>query len=138
MFGKRKEGEESRDPLGTNFDCKVIHTFYCLNCKQKSTLRPQLFRDFSLEISEDWIQDASDIQRLLQIHFQVKEKKNFLLETFFYNQKEDRRGKKCDTCQSDGDHRFTHFISKLPRILVLHLKRFQATVKNFIKIFFFI
>eukprot|EP00897_Mesotaenium_endlicherianum_P001697 jgi/Mesen1/1555/ME000134S00669 len=104
-------------PTTKNFSCIVEHELKCDYCEQSSKMR-ELFRHLSLDIPDSACRSTdgafSTSQRAVVPKLQT------LLQSFFQDEFFE---KTCENCRfsSSKVHRT---VKRLPRILVLHLKRF--------------
>lgn len=105
-----------------NFACEVLHTRTCLNnaCAGATSSVEELFRSFSLDLQNS-IQMNAAVPSSLQTNLHPPTIQSlltsfFAIETVQY---------KCETC---GHEKSTihHRIKTLPRVVVLHLKRFDG------------
>jgi len=101
-------------PTSRNFDCQVESAFTCKQCGKVDSVK-EMFRDFSLDIlsAEDlanWGMDPETdpptISDLLDLYF-----------------RDDNLEMKCEKC-GNATAWLHKKIVKLPRVLVLHIKRF--------------
>jgi len=100
---------EAACPVARNFECQITHNIKCTECGNKVT-KEEVFYDFSLDIperDENTDPDDKNIQELLQEYFKE--------ETIQY---------KCEDCEHESAL-FSHHISRLPRVIILHLKRYE-------------
>lgn len=97
-------------PTSRNFSFCVEHQVTCQHCSKMSCLTEQ-YRDLSLEVPmEPPGVAALDLQQLLADHL-----------------KDETVHKSCEVCgDANRQHSVRHRLRRLPRILTLHLKRFQA------------
>ena len=102
-------------PSALNFACEVEHTLTCLRCKHAWS-RTEMTRDFCLEVPPGTTGGAKPtIQSLLQAFFASDE-----LEVG------------CEKC-GHPRARVEHHVSRLPRVLVLQLKRFEVTAAGAVR-----
>jgi hypothetical protein len=93
-------------PGARNFELELEHGFVCLACGRSSAVR-EPFRQLSLEVPRS--PDGGEVRL------------DALLEEFFREEEIER------TCEHCGHRRSRqrHWIARLPRLLILHLKRFR-------------
>ncbi|ELR24267.1 ubiquitin carboxyl-terminal hydrolase [Acanthamoeba castellanii str. Neff] len=118
---EEKQAERVRNdkcPIFLNFESEVEHTFTCRNPACENVARkPEIFRDFSLEIIEpppgasetDKRSNKPSVQDLVKFWFQGDE----VVEM------------RCGKCEEAGEADVGHNFLRLPRVLILHLKRFK-------------
>eukprot|EP01114_Cavostelium_apophysatum_P020587 TRINITY_DN6946_c0_g1_i2.p1 TRINITY_DN6946_c0_g1~~TRINITY_DN6946_c0_g1_i2.p1 ORF type:complete len:638 (+),score=140.47 TRINITY_DN6946_c0_g1_i2:69-1982(+) len=97
-------------PINRNFNCIIEHTITCTNCNDVSTLK-QLYRDFSLMLPESGAAEPLSIQDLFR--------------QFFVTDEVEKKCK-CGHDRAEASHR----IVSLPRVLILHLKRFKPNFER--------
>ncbi|XP_023933293.1 ubiquitin carboxyl-terminal hydrolase 37-like isoform X1 [Lingula anatina] len=101
------------NPTVQNFEFEVLHTIQCQECKEEVSKAEQ-FNDLSLDMpkrrkdqeSPPTIQDS--------------------LDQFFRREFLEYKCEKCGASKAQVTHKFT----KLPRIIILHLKRYHFHVGN--------
>lgn len=96
-------------PIKLNFESTVVHSIACQNCDDQ-VLKEEVCRDFSLVIPET---DENTNPEGLTI--------NNLLKLYFANEVIEYSCEKCNGSYSLLSHHF----SKLPRVLVIHIKRYD-------------
>eukprot|EP01105_Mastigella_eilhardi_P010974 TRINITY_DN2532_c0_g1_i5.p1 TRINITY_DN2532_c0_g1~~TRINITY_DN2532_c0_g1_i5.p1 ORF type:complete len:813 (-),score=231.40 TRINITY_DN2532_c0_g1_i5:89-2230(-) len=111
------KSEATHCPVNRNFSCLVEHAFECLSCHRQSTVK-ELFRDFSIDLPP---------QDVIKEFFGTETPTVEDLLTMFF--KEDTLEKRCELCDNNNA-KVTHFICGLPRVLVVHLKRFEHTAQG--------
>ncbi|XP_066933847.1 ubiquitin carboxyl-terminal hydrolase 37-like [Clytia hemisphaerica] len=97
-------------PIKENLETTVTHSIRCLGCKEK-VIKDEEYHDFSLvipEYDENFNPGTLSIEKLLNLYFADEE--------IEYT---------CEKCQNSSSV-LTHQMKKLPRILVLHLKRYDS------------
>ncbi|XP_033728326.1 ubiquitin carboxyl-terminal hydrolase 37-like isoform X3 [Pecten maximus] len=95
------------NPTVQNFEMEVLHSITCLNCQEVVTKAEQ-FNDLSVDMPRRRKNgDPSSIQNALDLFFR-SEAIEYMCE-------------KCGSNKSEVTHKFT----RLPRVLVLHLKRYN-------------
>lgn len=104
-------------PTARNFSCILEHELKCEYCGDQSSVK-ELFQHFSLDIPEHPVRKAEEplaepspvynLQALLQMYFQ-----------------EEAFEKTCEKCTFSGCI-VRRTILRLPRVLVLHMKRFSV------------
>ncbi|GBG76062.1 hypothetical protein CBR_g21302 [Chara braunii] len=105
-------------PTTRSFSCIVEHRLKCRDCEDESVIE-EMFRHLSLDIVPERkpasgeqfgtiLADVPDVRSLIEAYFED--------ETFT---------KKCEKCGCDTTI-VRHKICRLPRVLVLHLKRFHV------------
>eukprot|EP00039_Didymoeca_costata_P001360 m.51850 g.51850 ORF g.51850 m.51850 type:complete len:630 (+) comp10757_c0_seq1:134-2023(+) len=102
-------------PVFLNFSCEITHRRSCVNSLEKGCASEPIkehFRDFSLDIPPE---DS------LNKHFNLQQ----AFENFFKTEDVEYS---CETCNAKKA-KIEHKITKLPRILVIHLKRFNLSTK---------
>ena len=104
---------EAELPCALNFTTEVEHRLTCTAC-QHSWTRSEILRHFSLDLPPSAGSHASGAPPNLQQ----------LLMAFFNDDRVEVQCEKCDGCEATVRHR----IAKLPRVLILHLKRFDSTL----------
>ncbi|KAL5006136.1 hypothetical protein ScPMuIL_017294 [Solemya velum] len=100
---------EFLNPAIINFEFEVTHSIACLECGEVVTKCEQ-FNDLSLDMPKRDLLNPRSIQHALELFFK-KEKIEYTCE-------------KCGSNKSEVTHKF----SKLPRVLILHLKRYNYDV----------
>eukprot|EP00041_Stephanoeca_diplocostata_P033634 m.1116579 g.1116579 ORF g.1116579 m.1116579 type:complete len:669 (-) comp24377_c1_seq8:1894-3900(-) len=120
---------DSSSIANETFACEVSHTRTCLNdvCSAADSSVNELFRTFSLDILRG--SDSSlglSASSTNQVHSPSIQS---LLESFFASEEVEY---KCETC-SHQQSRIQHRLKTLPRVLVLHLKRFDSVTGDKIK-----
>lgn len=103
-------------PVEANFSCEIEHIRTCSACKRSSEPVKEFFRDFSITVPDDGnTLPKPSIQQLMEAHFE-----DTCVEY---------------TCETCGSHTSTirHHIRRLPRVLVLHLKRFRFDVQTMVR-----
>ncbi|XP_053386505.1 ubiquitin carboxyl-terminal hydrolase 37-like [Mercenaria mercenaria] len=95
------------NPITVNFEFEVLHTLTCLQCEEQVTKTEQ-FHDISLDVPK-----RKDLMtpRSLQD----------ALSLFFKNEQIEYTCEKCGHGKSDVSHKIT----RLPRVFILHLKRYS-------------
>jgi len=103
----------SIEPVSRCFSCIIEHHLECKNCRTSSRVQ-ELFSNLSLHLPHAALASPDG--------FQMEK----LLEGFF---QEDTVDKECEHCSGRA---FTvrHKIRRLPRVLVLHVKRFSIDTKT--------
>lgn len=101
------EGMEVVNPTLQNFEFEVTHTISCSNCPEEVTKAEQ-FYDLSLEMPR---RRAGSTPCTIQ----------HALDLFFRKESIEYKCEKCGCCKAEVSHKFT----KLPRVLILHLKRYN-------------
>ncbi|KAJ8320585.1 hypothetical protein KUTeg_002172 [Tegillarca granosa] len=108
--GTDKEYNTSHDcvnPTYQNFEFEVQHTITCTNCHENTCVTEQ-FNDLSVEMPKTRnMMRTCSIQEALDLFFRK--------ETLEYT---------CEKCGSNKGE-VTHKFTKLPRVLILHLKRYR-------------
>jgi len=100
---------QTKCPSQRNFTCVICVSVECSKCNAKSE-RKELFRSLSLELPSGGKEEFEvDLNELLQAHFRVEEVSDHT----------------CEQCNSKGA-RLQRRLWRLPRTLILHLKRFRA------------
>ncbi|XP_021356044.1 ubiquitin carboxyl-terminal hydrolase 37-like isoform X2 [Mizuhopecten yessoensis] len=95
------------NPTVQNFEMEVLHSITCLNCREVVTKAEQ-FNDLSVDMPRRRKNgDPSSIQNALDL--------------FFRSEAIEYTCEKCGSNKSEVSHKF----SRLPRVLVLHLKRYN-------------
>ncbi|XP_069108012.1 ubiquitin carboxyl-terminal hydrolase 37-like isoform X2 [Argopecten irradians] len=95
------------NPTVQNFEMEVLHSITCLNCQEVVTKAEQ-FNDLSVDMPRRRKNgDPSSIQNALDL--------------FFRSESIEYTCEKCGSNKSEVTHKFT----RLPRVLVLHLKRYN-------------
>ncbi|XP_052234704.1 ubiquitin carboxyl-terminal hydrolase 37-like isoform X2 [Dreissena polymorpha] len=103
------------NPITVNFEFEVLHTLTCMECGEQVSKEEQ-FHDISLDVPR---QKAPLTPRSLQD----------AISLFFRNEQIEYTCEKCGHKKSDVTHRIT----RLPRVFILHLKRYsysQIIAKN--------
>ncbi|XP_052814306.1 ubiquitin carboxyl-terminal hydrolase 37-like [Mya arenaria] len=96
----------SQNPITVNFEFEVLHTLTCLQCGEQVSKAEQ-FHDISLDVPKQKdIMTARSLQDALSL--------------FFRSEEIDYTCEKCGHGKSD----VTHKITRLPRVFILHLKRY--------------
>lgn len=95
------------NPITVNFEFEVLHTLTCLQCREEVTKTEQ-FHDISLDVpkQKDLLTPRS-LQDALSFFFKSEE--------IEYT---------CEKC-GHGKSNVSHKITRLPRIFILHLKRYS-------------
>lgn len=96
-------------PTSLNFKCLIQHKRTCKACKTFSKPHAEIFHNFSLNVPENVPASVGPVSVQM------------LLEAFF---QDDDVEYKCESCGA-SDSVIEHKMARLPRILVLHLKRFS-------------
>ncbi|XP_041374613.1 ubiquitin carboxyl-terminal hydrolase 37-like isoform X2 [Gigantopelta aegis] len=99
---KETEPKVFVNPTQDNFEFEVLHTITCFNCHEE-VAKAERFNDLSVDLpqsSRRSIQDALDV--------------------FFKKEELEYTCGKCGHSKSEVTHKFT----RLPRILILHVKRY--------------
>ncbi|XP_065052207.1 ubiquitin carboxyl-terminal hydrolase 37-like isoform X2 [Rhopilema esculentum] len=107
--GEQQKSLEAACPVARNFECQVSHNIECEECRNQIA-KEEIFYDFSLdipEIDENTDPEEKNLQDLLQDYFE-----------------EEKIGYKCEKCECENAN-LSHHISKLPRVMILHLKRYE-------------
>ncbi|XP_061193163.1 ubiquitin carboxyl-terminal hydrolase 37-like isoform X1 [Saccostrea echinata] len=103
------------NPTLQNFEFEVTHTISCTNCSEKVTKAEQ-FYDLSLEMPRKRTGSTPcTIQNALDL--------------FFKKEAIEYRCEKCGCCKAEVSHKFT----RLPRVLILHLKRYNYNTASTIQ-----
>ena len=96
-------------PIQENFETKVVHSIKCCSCEEE-VIKEEEYNDFSLSIKrfdENCNPEILSIDELLNSYFAN--------ETIQYS---------CEKCKST-DSVLSHHLKKIPRILILHLQRYD-------------
>eukprot|EP00794_Sanderia_malayensis_P019374 gene19374-21297_t len=116
--GESKSGQETEThsscPVGRNFEFVISHIIECKNCGNTIT-KDENFNDVSLDIP-DLDENVNPEERHLQQ----------LLEDYFKNESVNYT---CEAC-SCKSARLIHHFQKLPRVIILHLKRYSIKCKK--------
>ena len=104
---------ESDLPCALNFTTEVEHCLTCTSCHH-SWARSEILRHFSLDLPPNAAVNAAGPPPNIQS----------LLQSFF---NDDQVEVQCEKCEHGREATVRHRISKLPRVLILHLKRFDST-----------
>lgn len=99
-------------PIKENFEITVMHSIKCLSCNEE-IFKEEMCNDFSLVLPE------IDENRTPSSEMEISK----LLRFYFSDELIDYTCEKCNGDQSILSHRF----QKLPRVLVLHLKRYDVS-----------
>nr|XP_006825201.1 PREDICTED: ubiquitin carboxyl-terminal hydrolase 37-like [Saccoglossus kowalevskii] len=102
-------------PVTQNFEFEVCHVITCNQCNEVVTKTEQ-FYDLSVDMPKK--RDASEIKSI-----------QYTIDQFFRDEKIEYDCSECHYRQATVTHKFT----RLPRILILHLKRYSynlSTLKN--------
>ncbi|XP_077997555.1 ubiquitin carboxyl-terminal hydrolase 37-like [Glandiceps talaboti] len=97
-------------PVTLNFEFEVLHVITCNSCNEVVT-KSERFYDLSLDMPR---RKDSSIAKSIQD----------AIDQFFRDEKIEYECNECHSKQSTVTHKFT----KLPRILVLHLKRYSYNI----------
>lgn len=100
-----QSGEQAKFlcPVNQNFEIEVVHSILCQECGEEVT-KKESFNDLSLDLPRT--NEAFTLQTAL--------------DSFCASEKLEYACAKCDCKEAKVSHKFT----KLPRVLVLHLKRY--------------
>ncbi|KAL9957804.1 hypothetical protein ACROYT_G034751 [Oculina patagonica] len=98
---------DSKCPVTRSFESGVVHTVSCKQCGE-STPKEEIYHAFSL------VCDSSDMSSFGAINMQTLIEKHFEDEELEYS---------CSKCESK-EAVLSHSFSRLPRVLILHLKRY--------------
>ena len=93
-------------PIKENFETKVSHSVKCCACKEE-VFKEDIHLDFPLSLNENLSPNSLSVDKLLYKFFSVEE-----IEYA------------CDKCKNNKSL-FSHHMTKLPRILTLHLQRYN-------------
>ncbi|GAB4820867.1 hypothetical protein N2152v2_007913 [Parachlorella kessleri] len=107
---------ETADPAARSFSFAVSHQLTCSQCQHESSVTEE-YLHLSLEVPQT---DPGSV---------LLPDVNELLLSYF---KDEELVKRCERCGvEEAAHRMRHTIKRLPRVLALHMKRFQlpATVQ---------
>ncbi|XP_076458433.1 uncharacterized protein LOC143292129 isoform X2 [Babylonia areolata] len=102
------------NPTCSNFEFEVVHSFQCVNC-QEQIQKAEQFNDLSVDIPKP----SSKLQGMT-LSLQDA------LDIFFQKEEIDYRCEKCGHTKAEVTHKF----AKLPRVLILHLKRYTYNQWN--------
>ncbi|CAF0909838.1 unnamed protein product [Brachionus calyciflorus] len=110
---KSKNGSELSNPVVNNFEFQVTHAIECKTCGN-TIVNYEEYNNLCLELPENFLDSSDDqkelsIQNALDIFF-----KDELLTDF-----------KCEKCNTRGENLIKRKFVRLPRVLILHLKRYQ-------------
>jgi uncharacterized UBP type Zn finger protein len=121
-LNRRRQEIQDQSPIFRNFHCEVEFTRTCTACKYKRCNREQFF-DFSLDIPDDDPREKeAELSNQLGSHPRRKETRSLsdLLKFFFKTREIDCN---CSVCDNNRVIVEAHIVT-LPRVLILHLKRF--------------
>lgn len=101
---------ETVDPVARNFEFSLVQVLRCSGCGHESRM-VERFTHLSLELPAE-----ADAERCFDV--------SSLLGAYMIGEEV---SKSCEHCGAGcTQHKLTHQVARLPQILVLHLKRFQA------------
>ncbi|KAL5489394.1 hypothetical protein EMCRGX_G018483 [Ephydatia muelleri] len=106
--GQCDKGQPSLSPVVRNFECEIMHTITCKGCG-KVTQKPEIIYDFALQLPRSVIlkpTEQANLQQLFNLYFAC--------EDVEYN---------CSVC-GNKTATLSHQLSKLPRVLIIYLKRY--------------
>ena len=93
-------------PITENFEIKVSHSIKCCACEEE-VIKEDMYFDFPLSLNENLFPNSLSVDKLLN--------KFFAVEEIEYT---------CEKCKNNKSL-FSHRMTKLPRILTLHLQRYD-------------
>ena len=96
-------------PIRENFETKVVHSIKCCSCEEE-VIKEEEYNDFSLvipSVDENFNPDRISMDQLLDMYFAN--------ENIEYT---------CEKCKN-AYSLLSHQMKKIPRILILHLKRYD-------------
>lgn len=102
---------DSQCPVTRSFESGVLHTVSCKQCGE-SAPKEEIYHAFSLDIPV--LCNSSDISSFGTVNLQTLVEKHFEDEELEYT---------CSKCESK-EAVISHSFSRLPRVLILHLKRY--------------
>lgn len=103
-----KSPEEILSPVVRNFECQMLKSITCKSCG-KSTSKSELIYDFALQLPKSVQVRAND-----QAHLQQ------LFNLYFSSEDVEYSCTECDGRSASLSHK----LGRLPRVLILHLKRY--------------
>jgi len=109
----RNEPQKPLCPIAVNFQMVIKNIVQCKNCDY-FLHNISVHRDIAIEIPLEYADSSLDMKYLMRQFFRPEEVEHI-----------------CEQCGQE-DARLFHYIEALPRVLVVHLKRFRVNVEKMI------